>query len=304
MNEQSSLPSLGGEGQWLRAKLGCKGSFSLSCGLSVPSCRSLLPRVRENQSRSACLCGLSPGSGENAAPGSLCASVKGAEGRGRVRQIVSSDGTAGQPDCKVLEGLKPADPSPPRIHRVPLPPCAAPGLRAPPAGRPGCPTAAAAGRAAGGGHARPSRRRPCRGARGRGELRRAGKPTSGQRCLVPGGCASSALPRRGGGRSRGLSGARALRAGPLLRGTSPGAGPRSSSPGSACPRIRRPGELEGEGGKEGGGAGARHSGHTHPAPPLERAEVLEPLPQAVRPRQAPAAALPPCGPVLSPATFG
>lgn len=58
------------------------------------------------------------------------------------------------------------------------------------------------------------------------------------------------------------------------------------------PVGRRPRDREGQGGREGGGAGAGHSGPTHSAPPLERAAVPEPLPQAPQPGPVPAAALP------------
>lgn len=198
--------------------------------------------------------------------------------------MVSSDGTSGCPDCKVLAGLKHADPSPPSTHPLPPPPCAALGLRPRPAGRPGRPTAAAAGRGARGRHARPCRRLPRRPVAARGGRRRAGQPAGGQRRRGPGGCSSSAPPARGGARARGSPGP-----GPRARGRSAAFGRRSSSPGSARLWVAGPGtwKTREEGREEGAGAG--HCGPTHPAPPLESSAVLEPLPLAVLPRPAPAA---------------
>lgn len=98
-----------------------------------------------------------------------------AEDRGKVRQIVSSDGNGWVARRQSSGGSRARGPSPPRTQPLPPPPCAAPGLCAPRTGRPGRPKAAVSGRAAGCQHAQPSRRSPCGGARGGGELRCGGK---------------------------------------------------------------------------------------------------------------------------------
>lgn len=93
------------------------------------------------------------------------------------------------------------------------------------------------------------------------------------------------------GRFQEFASAGAPRSGRFFRGASPGAGPRSCSSGCACSVGCGPGNLVGKGGREGGGGG---SPALRPHPPtqlLERAEGLEPLPQAASPRRVPAAAL-------------
>jgi hypothetical protein len=254
------------------------GDPLLSCP-SVPSCRC--PRLHQSVNVAPLAC-VVPALARGLF---VCKCERGGGQReGNAPQLVRSDGTAGWPDCHILAGLELADPCPPGTLPVPLPPCAAPGLRALPAQRPGHPTAAVAGRAAGGRRAPPSRGcSGCQvpgavscGARGPGR-RSAERETRGMRQLC-------AAPARSG-TVLGARQCRGLRVGPLRRRASPAAAggrPASAMPARRCAGPRTVGGRKEEEGRE---------ALLVPHPPCSAAGTRrgpEPLPPAGPPRPAPA----------------
>ena len=199
--------------------------------------------------------------------------------------MVSSDGAAGWPDCKVRAGLQHADPLRPThtaYLRLPA------QLLAYALGELGVQAAPQQQRQGAQQEADTRGHVAAAPAAGRG-ARDAGQPAVGPPCPGPRGCSSSAPAQRRGEGSRGppVPGLRAPGSSSAALRREPGRGRPARQCLPAGPPAQGP-RGEGGRGKREEEAGPRHSGPTHTPRLLEQAAVLEPLPQAVWPRPAPA----------------